>query len=93
MEAGTQEAKHRLASSLTHDFNNLLTVVIGTSDLMLRDASLSAQQRKDIYDGMFNGTIRKIMATYVYKQGVNFPGLSVIINAGGGGSEVGRQRD
>ena len=48
VEAGTQEAKHRLASSLTHDFNNLLTVVIGTSDLMLRDASLSAQQRKDI---------------------------------------------
>ena len=37
---------------------------------------------------MADGTIRKMIATHVYKQGVNFPDLSVVINAGGGGSDI-----
>jgi len=50
--------------------------------------AISTKDRKKIYEDMSNGTIRKIVSTYVYKQGVDFPALSVMINAGGGGSEI-----
>lgn len=49
---------------------------------------ISVKERKAIYGEMASGTIRKAVSTYVYKQGVDFPGLSVVINAGGGGSEI-----
>jgi len=51
-------------------------------------AAVNAKERKVIYDAMNRGEIRKIMSTYVYKQGVNFPQLSIVINAGGGGSDI-----
>lgn len=50
--------------------------------------AISIKERKKIYEDMSNGDIRKIVSTYVYKQGVDFPALSVMINAGGGGSEI-----
>lgn len=56
VECGTQEAKHRLATSLTHDFNNLLTVVIGTSELILRDPSIVHPHRKDLETILHAGT-------------------------------------
>jgi len=37
VDAGAMEARDRLASSLAHDFNNILSVIGGTSQLMLRD--------------------------------------------------------
>ena len=43
---------------------------------------------KKIYGMMASGEIRKIFATYVYKQGVDFPGLDVVVNASGGGSDI-----
>lgn len=49
---------------------------------------ISKKDRQEIYDAMFDGTIRKILATYVYKQGVNFPRLSIMICPGGGGSAI-----
>lgn len=50
--------------------------------------AVSTKDRKKIYDRVNSGDIRKIMCTYVYKQGVDFPGLEIMINAGGGGSEI-----
>jgi len=50
--------------------------------------AISNKERKAIYERMESGDIRAILSTYVYKQGVNFPGLSVVINAGGGGSDI-----
>lgn len=50
--------------------------------------AISTATRKDIYKGMVDGTYDKMLSTYVYKQGVNFPGLKVMINMGGGGSEI-----
>ena len=41
-----------------------------------------------MYTKFRSGEIRKIMSTYVYKQGVDFPELEVMVNAGGGGSEI-----
>jgi len=49
---------------------------------------VSTAERRAIYEGMADGTIRKIVSTHVYKQGVNFPQLSIVLNAGGGGSEI-----
>jgi len=51
-------------------------------------SAVSKKDRKKAYEGMKTGEIRKAMSTYVYKQGVDFPGLSVLIQAGGGGSKI-----
>lgn len=44
----TIEARHRIASSLTHDFNNILTVIIGTGELLFRSPDLLPEHRKDV---------------------------------------------
>jgi superfamily II DNA or RNA helicase len=49
---------------------------------------IAPKERRAIYDAMRDGEIRKILSTYVYKQGVNFPQLDIGVNAGGGGSEL-----
>jgi len=46
------------------------------------------KQRKKMYDRIKNGEVRKVLSTYVYKQGVDFPEMSVLIQAGGGGSKI-----
>ena len=51
-------------------------------------APVTKQERRAIYADMYEGKLRKVLSTYVYKQGVNFPELAVIINAGGGGSDI-----
>lgn len=50
--------------------------------------AITAQERKDIYQRMKTAEITRMLSTYVYKQGVNFPALEVVINAGGGGSDI-----
>jgi superfamily II DNA or RNA helicase len=49
---------------------------------------IAKKERDARYDDVADGTIRKIFSTWVYKQGVNFPEISVIVNAGGGGSDI-----
>jgi superfamily II DNA or RNA helicase len=49
---------------------------------------ISAKERKQLYEDFKAGKIRKILATHVYKQGVNFPDLAVLVCPGGGGSEI-----
>lgn len=62
------------ANLVQHNYTNLVAV--------------STAERRDTYNKMRDGEIRKIISTYVYKQGVNFPELSVVVNAGGGGSDI-----
>lgn len=50
--------------------------------------ALSLKSRKELYQDMYDGKVKRVLATHVYKQGVNFPGLEVMINAGGGGGEI-----
>lgn len=50
--------------------------------------AIDKKERRAIYADVASGATRKVMSTYVYKQGVNFPDLAVIINAGGSGSEI-----
>lgn len=48
VEISSVEARDRLASSLAHDFNNVLTVIQGTAQLLSRDRSLSLQGAQDL---------------------------------------------
>lgn len=48
VKSGSMEARDRLASSLTHDFNNVLNVIVGTSELLSRDKTLSLQAARDV---------------------------------------------
>lgn len=65
-----------------------------TTDAELSDAGqnnllgITASERKQIYDDFASGKIRQILSTAVYKQGVNFPDLQVIVCPGGGGSDI-----
>lgn len=49
---------------------------------------ISTAERRNTYQSMAAGDLRKVISTHVYKQGVNFPQLGIILNAGGGGSEI-----
>lgn len=50
--------------------------------------AITAKERQRRYDAMASGEYRKCMSTYVYKQGVDFPNLEVVICIGGGGSQI-----
>jgi len=50
--------------------------------------AISPKERRDVYDRMRSGEIRRAVSTHVYKQGVDFPDLRVVLNLGGGGSEI-----
>jgi superfamily II DNA or RNA helicase len=49
---------------------------------------ISKDRRETTYEQMRAGDIRKAISTFIYKQGVNFPNLEVVINATGGGGEL-----
>jgi len=50
--------------------------------------AIKPKERKEIYDDFRNQKIHSIIATHCWKQGVDFPELSVVVNAGGGGSDI-----
>ena len=50
--------------------------------------AISPKERKEIYERMKSGEIRQAVSTHVWKQGVNFADLRVVVNLGGGGSEI-----
>lgn len=50
--------------------------------------AIKPAERREIYRKMESEEISQIMSTYVYKQGVNFPNLEVVVVAGGGGSDI-----
>jgi superfamily II DNA or RNA helicase len=49
---------------------------------------VKAKDRARIYEELARADIMRVMATYIYKQGVNFPSLEVMICPGGGGSKL-----
>ena len=48
LEARSLEARERLTSSLTHDFNNILSVILGTAQMLAKDKALSMDAAKDV---------------------------------------------
>lgn len=50
--------------------------------------AVSAADRKALYYRMKSGEVRKAIATEVYKQGVSFDDLRIVLNLGGGSSEI-----
>lgn len=64
-----------------------------SSDKLLKDKlmnihAVSRKERADIYRRFSSGELKKLLSTHVYKQGVNFPSLNVLIQAGGGGGAI-----
>jgi superfamily II DNA or RNA helicase len=53
-----------------------------------RVGPVSKRERKERYKEMESGFLKRCASTYVYKQGVDFPGLEVVVAFGGGSSEI-----
>jgi len=49
---------------------------------------ITPKHRKELYDRMASGEIRKMLATHCWKQGVNFKALDIVVNASGGSSDI-----
>ena len=49
---------------------------------------ISPRERRAIYDRMKDGEIRKALSTHVWKQGADFTDLRIVVNIGGGGSDI-----
>ena len=49
---------------------------------------VSAEMRRELYASMSSGDIRKMISTHVYKQGVDFPNLEVVISAESVASDI-----
>lgn len=49
---------------------------------------ITPKVRKELYGKVESGEIRKVFATYVFRQGVDFPALDIVVNASGGGSDI-----
>jgi superfamily II DNA or RNA helicase len=50
--------------------------------------AVSFKQRAQIYDDIKHGRTTRVVSTGIYRAGVSFPGLSVLVNAEGMGSEI-----
>ena len=50
--------------------------------------SVSPKERKETYERMRAGEIRKAISTFCWKQGVSFDDLRIVINLCGCGSEI-----
>lgn len=50
--------------------------------------AVSTKERQALKNDMSAGRVEKVVATYVWKQGVDVPGLRVLVSAGGGGSNI-----
>ena len=50
--------------------------------------AISAKERAAIYPKMKSGEIHKAISTFVYKQGVSFDNLRIVVNLCGCGSEI-----
>jgi superfamily II DNA or RNA helicase len=83
---------HILAACHRQNFDNLCYVHGSTTASSMKETKyvlpISKAVRQEVYQGMSDRKILRCLSTYVYKQGVNFPGLDLIIHAGGGGSKI-----
>ena len=63
-----------------------------TSDKELRKfpgvKAISAKERNEIYARIASGEMKKVVSTHIFKEGVNFVHLNVVVNASGGGSDI-----
>ena len=50
--------------------------------------AITKAERKRIYAGVADGSTTRVLSTGVYRQGVNFPNLQVLVNCEGMGSRI-----
>ena len=91
----TEHMEEVLRGCATAGCNPMPTYVHATTDpkkfptnLFWHTRAVSQKDRKDVYDRMKAGEVRKAVSTFCWKQGVNFPSLQVVINLCGCGSEI-----
>ena len=53
---------------------------------------ISTKERRRIYKDIESGAIKRIVSTGIYRQGVSFPQVAVVVNLGGGGSKIAAQQ-
>jgi superfamily II DNA or RNA helicase len=51
-------------------------------------APIKSKEREAIYDQMAAGELKRVVSSGIYRQGVNFPQLSVLVNLAGMKSEI-----
>lgn len=73
------------------DHGNYLLEAIRALDIpcLFAQGSTESSVRKEIRDALNDGDLCCVIATTIWKEGVNIPELNVIINAAGGKSEIG----
>jgi len=49
---------------------------------------VSAKERNEIYKRLESGELKRAISTSIYRQGVDFPCLEIIVNLAGGGGEI-----
>lgn len=52
------------------------------------DKLLTTKQRKEVFDDMAAGNIKRCISSDIYRAGVTFSDLRVVINAAGGGANI-----
>ncbi len=74
------EAIGRLAGGVAHDFNNMLTVIVGQAELLLSDETLSASTRNDVREirsaAERSATLTSQLLAFARKQ----PAAPMVIN-------------
>lgn len=50
--------------------------------------AVSPKARRELYEQIATNKIRRILSTGIYRQGINFPNLTLLCNAEGMGSEI-----
>lgn len=48
----------------------------------------TTKQREEIYSAMASGELKRVVSTGIYRQGVDFPKLTILLNLAGLGSEI-----
>ena len=75
VQAQKMESVGRLAGGVAHDFNNMLSVIIGNAEMALRNADASSSLYKTLHDilnaGMRSADLTRQLLAFARKQTVN----------------------
>ena len=66
---------------------DMLSAVVGNTEMAIA-SRMSKKERKDLFERMATGEVKRCLCTSIYAQGVTFPDLRVMINVAGGGGHI-----
>lgn len=77
-----------LVTQIEHGRNLFTECVLQGVTADFAEGATSAKDRTELKDALNSKRIRCVIATTIWKEGINIPELNVIINAAGGKSEI-----